>query len=58
MELDDDLKLRVATRLIGRSTVTWWENLKLCAITPVTWDMFVQEFNDQFYTRFHQDQKR
>ena len=28
-ELDDDLKLRVATRLIDKSAATWWDNLKL-----------------------------
>ena len=50
MEHDDDLKLRVATRLIDKSAATWWDNLKLCTITPVTWDIFVQEFNEQFYT--------
>ena len=58
MNLDDDLKLRVATRLIDKSTTNQWDNLKLRATTSVTWDMFIQEFNDQFYTRFHRDQKR
>ena len=46
MELDDELKLRVTTRLINKSAVTWWDNLKLLAITPVTCDMFVREFNE------------
>ena len=41
MELDDDLKLRMATRLFDKSAATWWENLKLQAITLVTWDMFI-----------------
>ena len=58
MELDDELKLRVATRLIDKSTATWWNNLKLQTHTPITWNLFVQEFNDQFYTRFHKNQKR
>ena len=58
MKLDDDLKLRVATRLIDKSATTWWDNLKLRATTPVTWDMFIREFNEQFYTWFHRDQKR
>ena len=35
MELDDDLKLKVATRLIDKSTVTWWDNLKLRVSTPL-----------------------
>ena len=29
MELDDDLKQRVTTRLIDKSAATWWDNLKL-----------------------------
>ena len=29
MELDDDLKLKMATRLIDKSAATWWDNLKL-----------------------------
>ena len=29
MELEDDLKLKVATRLIAKSAATWWDNLKL-----------------------------
>ena len=58
MELDDELKLKVATRLIDKSAATWWDNLKLRVSTPITWNLFVQEFNGQFYTRFHRDQKR
>ena len=58
MELDDELKLRVATRLIDKSVAIWWFNLKLRSIAPITWDYFVQEFNEQYYTHFHLDQKR
>ena len=46
MELDDTLKLRVATRLLDQSVVTWWENLKLRTSVPITWELFVREFND------------
>ena len=42
MELDDELKLRVATRLIDKSAITWWDNLKLRATALVTWDLFVE----------------
>ena len=45
MELDDELKLRVATRLMDKSVVTWWDNLKFCSTSQMTWDYFVQEFN-------------
>ena len=58
MELDNELKLKVATRLIDKSTSTWWDNLKLRVSAPITWSLFVQEFNEQYYTRFHKDQKR
>ena len=56
-ELEDNLKLIVATRLMDKSAATWWENLKLCTTIPITWELFVREFNDQYYTRFHWDQK-
>ena len=36
MELDDELKLRVATRLIDKSAATWWDNLKLKSTALVT----------------------
>ena len=58
IELDDDLKLRMATRLIDKSAATQWDNLKLHIVTPITWDMFVQEFNEQFYTLFYRNQTR
>ena len=35
MKLDDELKLRVATRLLDKSASTWWDNLKLQSTTPV-----------------------
>ena len=46
MELNDKLKLRVATRVIDKSATTWLDNLKLRSIAPVTWDLFVEEFNE------------
>ena len=58
MKLDDELNLRVATRLIDKSVAIWWDNLKFRSTAPVTWDLFVQEFNEQYYTHFHGDKKR
>ena len=58
MELDNDFKLKMATRLINKSATTWWKNLKLRTLTSITWGMFMQKFNEQFYTQFHRDQKR
>ena len=53
MELDDELKLRVATKLRDKSVATWWDNLKLRSTSLITWNYFVQEFNKQYYTHFH-----
>ena len=58
MELDEELKFRVATRLMDKSVVTWWDNLKFCPIALVTWNYFVQEFNEQYYTHFHRNKKK
>ena len=58
MELDDELKLKVVTRLIDKSAATWQDNLKLKSTTSVTWVLFVQEFNEQYYTYCYRDQKR
>ena len=55
MELEDNLKLKVATRLMDKSAATWWENLKLRTTVPITWELFVREFNDQYYICFHRD---
>ena len=57
MELDDELKLRVATRLMNKNAATWWDNLKLCSTTLVT-ELFIPKFNKQYYTHFHRDKKR
>ena len=35
MELEDDLKLRVVTRLMDKSAATWWDNLKLRTTIPI-----------------------
>ena len=47
MELEDNLKLKVATRLMDKSAATWWDNFKLCTSIPITWELFVREFKDQ-----------
>ena len=41
MELEDNLKLRVATRLMDKSATTWWDNLKLYTTVLITWELFV-----------------
>ena len=53
MELNDELKLKVETRLINKNTAIWWDNLNLRFTAPVTRDLFVQEFNEQYYTHLH-----
>ena len=39
MELGDELKLRVATKLIDNNVATWRDNLKLKSTALVTWDL-------------------
>ncbi|EOY26224.1 Gag protease polyprotein [Theobroma cacao] len=58
MKLDDDMKLMVATRLLEKRARTWWSSVKSCSITPLTWIDFLQEFDDQYYTYFHQKEKK
>ncbi|XVF07246.1 hypothetical protein REPUB_Repub06bG0122200 [Reevesia pubescens] len=58
MGLDDESKLKVATRLLEQSATTWWENLKLRSPTPLTWDDFIREFNNEYFDWFHRDEKR
>ena len=36
MELNDSLKLKVATRLMDKSATTWWDNFKLRISTLIT----------------------
>ena len=36
MEPDDDLKLRLATKLIDKGVAIWWDNLKLRFTALVT----------------------
>ena len=36
MELEDNLKLKVATRLMDKSAATWWDNLRLRTSVPIT----------------------
>ena len=55
MELDDELKLSMATRLMDKNAATWRDNLKLRSIAPLTWNYFIEEFNEQYYTHFHKD---
>ena len=38
MELDDELKLGMATKLMDKSVATWWDNLKFHSTAPMTWN--------------------
>ena len=39
MELEDNLKLKVATRLLDKSATTWWKNLKLRCHNSFTFNL-------------------
>ena len=58
MSLVDDLKLKVAIRLLDKRASVWSENLRSCAHTQLTWTDFLKEFNEENSTHFHQNQKR
>ena len=41
MELNDELKLRVTSKLIDKIAASWWDNVKLRSTAPIIWDLFV-----------------
>ncbi|WRX23681.1 Retrotransposon gag domain - like 10 [Theobroma cacao] len=58
MRLDDDMKLMVATRLLEKRARTWWNSMKSRSTVPSTWSDFLREFDGQYYTYFHQKEKK
>ncbi|EOX99993.1 Gag protease polyprotein [Theobroma cacao] len=58
MGLDDDMKLMVATRLLEKRARTWWNSVKSHSATPQTWSDFLREFDGQYFTYFHQKEKK
>ncbi|WRX25693.1 Retrotransposon gag domain - like 10 [Theobroma cacao] len=58
MGLDDEMKLKVATRLFEKRARTWWSSVKSRSPTSLTWTNFLREFDGQYYTYFHQKEKK
>ncbi|KAH7691842.1 Retroviral ribonuclease H protein [Dioscorea alata] len=58
MVLDEVLRLKVATRLLEGIARVWWESLRGRSHVALTWPDFQNEFDEEYYTRFHRDQKR
>ncbi|EOX93975.1 Gag protease polyprotein [Theobroma cacao] len=58
MRLDDDMKLMVATRLLQKRARTWWNSVKSRSATAQTWSDFLREFDGQYFTYFHQKEKK
>ncbi|WRX10634.1 Retrotransposon gag domain - like 10 [Theobroma cacao] len=58
MGLDDEMKLKVATRLFEKKARTWWNSVKSRSPIPLTWTDFLREFDGQCYTYFHQKEKK
>lgn len=56
--LEDELRRNVSTRLLERRARVWWESLKRHSRTASTWLEFQEEFDKEYYTHFHKDQKR
>lgn len=55
MVLNDELRLKVATRLLeGRARVLW-DNLKSRSRTVLTCLEFQEEFDEEYSTHFHKD---
>ncbi|WRX11506.1 Reverse transcriptase [Theobroma cacao] len=46
MGLDDEMKLKVATRLFEKRARTWWSSVKSRSPIPLTWMDFLREFNE------------
>ncbi|WRX14562.1 Retrotransposon gag domain - like 10 [Theobroma cacao] len=58
IRLDDEMKLKVATRLFKKRARTWWSLVKSRSLIPLTWMDFFREFDYQYYTYFHQKEKK
>ncbi|EOX99639.1 Gag protease polyprotein [Theobroma cacao] len=58
MRLEDDMKLMVVTRLLEKRARTWWNSVKSRFTTPPTWSDFLRELDGQYYTHFHQKEKK
>ncbi|WRX10265.1 Reverse transcriptase domain - like 10 [Theobroma cacao] len=58
IRLDDDMKLMVATRLLEKRARTWWNSVKSRSTTSQTWFDFLREFDGQYFTYFHQKEKK
>ncbi|XP_039119002.1 proline-rich protein 36-like [Dioscorea cayenensis subsp. rotundata] len=58
MVLEEDLRLKVATRLLEGRARVWWESLKGRSRVVLSWSDFQREFDEEYYTRFHRDQKK
>ncbi|EOY32140.1 Gag protease polyprotein [Theobroma cacao] len=58
MRLEDEMKLIVAMRLLEKRARTWWNSVKSSSIILLTWSDFLREFDSQYYTHFHQKEKK
>ncbi|WRX24309.1 Retrotransposon gag domain - like 10 [Theobroma cacao] len=58
MRLDDYMKLMVAMTLLEKRARTWWNSVKSRFTTPQTWSDFLREFDGQYFTYFHQKEKK
>lgn len=47
----------VATRLLEWDAEAWWSSIQSRYAVLPTWEEFLREFNKQYYTKYHRDQK-
>jgi N-glycosylase/DNA lyase len=55
IKIPHDLRVDCATQLLSDSAMTWWETIQLRkAIETLTLDDFKIEFENQYYSKYHQ----
>ncbi len=52
------MKLLIVVRLLDGRARAWWDTVRNRLGVPPTWADFLREFDNQYFTRFHQKEKR
>jgi hypothetical protein len=58
IKITHDLRVDCATQLLSDGAMTWWETVQLRRATEtLSWDDFKIEFENQYYSKYHQKMK-
>jgi len=58
IKIPHDLRVDCATQLLSDGAMTWWETVQLRRATEtLSWDDFKIEFENQYYSKYHQKMK-